>query len=290
MNLEMVFHRGERDKPLVIFIHGMGMNVKAWSEPSKARILGGKYPLRVLLDGHEELETTFTDLKKLGFHVLSWTQSRPVGPMQIAVNELKELIKKYHRYYANGIILIGHSRGGLLARKYLEKETAPVRGLITLATPHRGTSMARLAVYASPITSALDLLLKGFNKKDVDSALQRVLGFFCSSGLKDLLPDSEFFSNLKDKKLEGTVYISIGGTKPDLLKAISISLPKLMSKVIPEKILPEEMREDYGDGLVSAASSVLPYTDEHINFPVNHASILVDGEVREYILKKISLI
>ncbi len=290
MKLETVFHRGENDRPLTIYIHGMGMNVKAWSEPSEARILGGKYPLSILLGGQGELETTFVDLKRLGFHVLSWTQSRPVGPIQIAVNELKEFIKKYHKYSANGIILIGHSRGGLIARKYLLESTMPLKGLITLATPHHGTSTAKWAVYLSPITSMLYNLSKGFSKKEVDSALQKVLGFFCSSGLKELLPDSEFLSNLKDKKREGTVYISIGGTNPDLLRAVSISLPKLVSKVIPEKILPEEMREDYGDGLVSAASSMLPYADEHMNFPVNHASILIDGEVREYILKKIKLI
>ncbi len=286
MKLETVFHKGKKNKPLAIFIHGMGMNLKVWSEPSAARILGGKYPLRVLLDStYTEFETTFDDLKRLGFHLLSWTQSRPVGPIQIAVNELKELITQYKKYSTSGIILICHSRGGLIARKYLEQNTAPARGLITLVTPHHGTSMAKWAVYMSPITLTLDHLLKGFSKKEVDSAFQKVIGFLNSSGLRELLPDSNFFSNLKDKKQEGAVHISIGGTNPDLLKAISISLPKLMSVVIPEKIIPAEMKEGYGDGLVSAVSSVLPYADEHVNFPVNHASVLIDNEVRKYILK-----
>ena len=147
--------------------------------------------------------------------------------------------------------------------------------------------MARWALYLSPVTSALNGLLKNFSKKDLDSAFQRVLGFLSSSGLKELLPGSNFYSGLKDKKQEGIKYISIGGTNPDLLRAVSVSLPELVSKIIPGKIIPKEMREGCGDGLVSAASSVLPHADEHLDFPVNHASVLFYRKVRDYIIKSV---
>ena len=61
----------------------------------------------------------------------------------------------------------------------------------------------------------------------------------------------------------------------------------MVSKIIPGKIIPKEMREGCGDGLVSAASSVLPNADEHLNFPVNHASVLFDKRVRDYILRSV---
>ncbi|MGC2062596.1 MAG: alpha/beta fold hydrolase [Thermodesulfovibrionales bacterium] len=287
MQLEMIFHKGEDRRPLAVFIHGMGMNMKAWSNPSEAKILGGKYPLRVLLYGGNELVTSFEDLRGLGFSLLSWTQSRPVGPMHIAVAELEGLIGQHSSYTGNGIIFICHSRGGLIARKYLENHQRTARGLITLATPHHGTSMARWPAYVSPLTSLLYQLVKGFSKNEIDSVFQRILGFLSSSGLRELLPESKFYAELKDIKQEGVLYISIGGTNPDLLRPILPSIPDLLSKVVPERIIPGEMREGFGDGLVTSASSRLSYADEHRDFPVNHASILFDRSVRDFIAESV---
>jgi pimeloyl-ACP methyl ester carboxylesterase len=282
---EIVFHEGERSKPLIVFIHGMGMNVGVWSEPSQARILGGRYPLRVLLGERTgKLETSFADLRARGYHVLSWSQIRPVGPVEAAVSELRGLMGAFSKFTGNGTIFVCHSRGGLIARKHLELQGDSARGLITLATPHHGTSMARWAAYVSPLTAAASRVLTGLSRKEVDSALRRILGFLGSSGLRELLPDSQFFGELGDARLEGVGYVSAGGTNPDLLRAVSVSLPGILSALVPEIIVPEEMREGLGDGLVSASSSVLPYGDRHRNFHVNHASILCDDEVRGYII------
>jgi pimeloyl-ACP methyl ester carboxylesterase len=287
MKLEMIFHQGEDRRPLAVFIHGMGMNMKTWSNPSEAKILGGKYPLRVLLYGGNELVTSFEDLRGQGFSLLSWTQSRPVGPMYIAVEELEGLIRQHAASTGNGVLFICHSRGGLIARKYLEKHQGTARGLITLATPHHGTSMARWPAYISPLTTLLYQFARGFSKSEIDSAFQRILGFLSSSGLRELLPESKFYAELKDAKQEGVRYISIGGTNPDLLRPILPSIPDLLSRVVPERIIPGEMREGFGDGLVTAASSRLPYADEHRDFPVNHASILFDRSVRDYIAEAV---
>jgi pimeloyl-ACP methyl ester carboxylesterase len=285
---EIVFHEGERQKPLVVFIHGMGMNVRVWSEPSEARILGGKYPLRVLLgECTGKLETSFADLKARGYHLLSWSQTRPVGPVAAAVAELGGLMEAYRKFSGNGTIFVCHSRGGLIARKYLESQSASVRGLITLATPHHGTSMARWAAYVSPLTGVANRVLTGLGKKEVDSALRRILGFLGSSGLRELLPDSRFLRELSDTRLKWVGYVSAGGTNPDLLRAVSVSLPGILSAVVPEIIIPEEMREGRGDGLVSASSSVLPCGDSHRNFHVNHGSILCDAGVRRYVLESV---
>ena len=87
MKSEIFYSEGHREKPLVIFVHGMGMNAAMWAEPAVARILGGKYPLSVLL-GDVEMRTSFHDLKALGFPVLAWSQKRPAGPALLAVEEL----------------------------------------------------------------------------------------------------------------------------------------------------------------------------------------------------------
>jgi hypothetical protein len=92
---------------------------------------------------------------------------------------------------------------------------------------------------------------------------------------------------LSDTRLKGVGYISAGGTNPDLLRAVSVSLPGILSAVLPEIIIPEEMREGLGDGLVSASSSVLPDGDSHRNFHVNHGSVLCDPGVRKYVLESV---
>jgi pimeloyl-ACP methyl ester carboxylesterase len=287
MKRETAFHDGERGRPLLIFIHGMGMNVKAWSEPPKAMIIGGNYPLKALLRPGDEMETSFGDMRRRGYPVLSWTQSRPVGPMQIAVEELQGLTGEYRDHARYGIVLIGHSRGGLIGRKYLEESDPSVRGLLTLASPHRGTSMARWAVALAPVSSVLKRVIQGVSKEEVDSAFPRVLSFLTSSGLRELLPDSKFFLHLQDKKIEGLKYISAGGTNPNLLDAISASLTEMIVRVLPDQLVPEEMRPGCGDGLVSAASARLPYADEHRDFSVNHAAILFDKDVRSFVVRSV---
>ncbi len=206
-------------------------------------------------------------------------------PVHYAVQELRHLMEDHAAHARNGILFICHSPGGLVARKYPETWPTPVRSLITMATPHHSTSMARWPVYVSPLTSLLYQVLKGFSKGQIDLVLERVLGFLSSSGLRELLPESHYYSGLKDSKQGGTRYISIGDTNPDLLKPVLPSLPELLSRVVPDIIVPAEMREGYGDGLVRTASSRLSYSNEHRNFPVNHASVLFDRAVRHYIVK-----
>ena len=50
MKNEIFYFEGDRAKPLVIFIHGMGMDANMWAKPALARVLGGKYPLSVLIE------------------------------------------------------------------------------------------------------------------------------------------------------------------------------------------------------------------------------------------------
>ncbi len=286
---EEIFFKGKKGLPLLVFIHGMGMNASAWADPAKARVLGGTYPLSVLFRGGDtELLTSFQDLKALGYNILTWTQSRPAGPIHIAVSELRRLLKEYRTHAADGIIFICHSRGGLIARKYLEEGDLSAKALITLATPHRGTTMARWAAFFQPFTSALDTLLRGFSRKDVDSAFGRIIAFLGSSGLRELLPGSGFYRDLHDRRSEGSLYISVGGTDPDLLGPVGLPIAEFMSRLVPGRIIPEELREGQGDGLVSAASAVLPHADEHRDFHKNHVVMLFDKEVREYVAKKVA--
>jgi pimeloyl-ACP methyl ester carboxylesterase len=283
---EIIIIEGQRDRPLIVFVNGMGMDINIWEDPSATKVLGGAYPLKSLLKGIDtDMRTSFMDLRDLGCPVLLWNQTRPAGPIEIAANELREHINEHRKYAGKGIVLIAHSRGGLVARKYLETGNELIRGVITLASPNHGTTMAKWAAYIAPVASLLGEMLKDIRKEDVNPALRKVLRFLSGKGIRELLPGSDFFAHLKDRKHEGTRYVSIGGTDPDLVRIGGVSLSGLVSKAIPGRMLPKELKDGYGDGMVSAASSVLPYADEHYNFHVNHASILFDREVRALIIK-----
>jgi pimeloyl-ACP methyl ester carboxylesterase len=291
MKPERLYYGGERGRPLILFIHGMGMDAGIWSKPAEARVLGGLYPLGVLFNNAcDGMITSFADLKERGYPVLAWSQSRPAGPVEAAVEELSALVDEYKDHSSEGIILIGHSRGGLVARKYLEGESAGIRGIMTLASPHRGTSLARLAGYAAPAAALLDRVLENYTKKDLSVALQRVCRFLGSRGLKELLPGSPFLEALSPVKRTGVRYFSAGGTDPDMFRIRSFSLSEFAAKIVPSKLLPDELRRGLGDGLVAAASAVMPQAEEHRDFAVHHVSILFDREVRDYVADSVETI
>lgn len=338
MNIDIVFHKGNNEKPAVIFIHGLGMDKKIWENPSESRILGGSLPINTLLSqkpvkkdfGYSRkkpaisfpgittgirphnLKTSFDDMKLKGYSVVTWSQKRPVGPIDVAVSELTEIIDFTNKWNKNGIILVGHSRGGLIARKYLMHADKRVKGLITISTPHRGSSIAKLAVYISPLVSIISPLFPYSNNMGIfKKIVKRIIDFLESTAIRELLPDSDFFKSLNDKKIEGVYYMTIGGTSPLLFslyrwkwKSVMegsdkrwllsperiLSIPDIFEKVIPESLYPLELKKGMGDGLVTAESSNIELCNNHYNFPLNHAEVLFDKNVRKIIGKAIDSI
>lgn len=283
-----VFYRGRTDKPLVVFIHGMGLDERIWVRPAEARVLGGKYPLTVLMRGAGAgLKTLFESCREQGFTVLTWSQRRPVGPIAAAAGELSDLIERHRPYTGNGVILVGHSRGGLVARKYLERKSGVVRGIVTIATPHHGTSLAKWVDYVGPLASVAHRFVGARNEEEARTVLQRIVGFLVSTGVRELYPRSPFFAELRDGLREGIRSVSVGGTDPHLVKLGPVSLADLMRRIMPSPLVPVELKDGCGDGMVSAESAVLPCGSEHRDFPVNHVTVLFDNEVREYIMNAV---
>ena len=296
MNLETVCHEGNLDKPAIIFIHGLGMDKAIWVNPSNSRILGGMFPLKILLnkipsdERPYNLQTLFDDLRLKEYPVITWSQRRPASPINSAVSELSEIVKIAYNLTKAGVILIGHSRGGLIGRKYLLKKDQSIIGLITISTPHKGSSVARVANYLTPVVSILNPLFPVKDKGTRSFAIKRIFEFLRSRALKELLPESRFLKSMKDGPLDWVNYISVGGTNPTLFNLYNFSFPDIFEKVIPENLYPEELKKGRGDGLVSAESSKIPWSHEHYNFELNHAEILFDEGVRDMLVKAIDRI
>jgi pimeloyl-ACP methyl ester carboxylesterase len=296
MNLETVCYEGNLDKPAIIFIHGLGMDKAIWVNPSNSCILGGMFPLKILLNKRPSderpynLQTLFDDLRLKEYPVITWSQRRPASPINSAVSELSEIVKIAYNLTKAGVILIGHSRGGLIGRKYLLKKDQSIRGLITISTPHKGSSVARVANYLTPVVSILNPLFPIKDKGTRSFAIKRIFEFLRSRALKELLPESRFLKSMKDGPLDWVNYISVGGTNPTLFNLYNFSFPDIFEKVIPENLYPEELKKGRGDGLVSAESSKIPWSHEHYNFELNHAEILFDEDVRDMLVKAIDRI
>ena len=114
--------------------------------------------------------------------------------------------------------------------------------------------------------------------------MYRILTFLSGNGIKEMLPGSHIYKSLSDKRTLGTRIISIGGTNPALMRIGKTSLSSIMSGIMPEKMLPEELQEGKGDVFVSAESAAYPGGDEHQNFYAHHAGLIFDREVRDYII------
>lgn len=291
MKLDIVSCPGSIDKPAIVFIHGLGMNRDIWINPSESRILGGIFPLGKLLgkkiaDRYGKLQTLFDDLKNRNYPVIAWSQKRPAAPIHEALPELEAILNMYGRMTESGVILIGHSRGGLIGRKYLsESNNSLIRGLITISTPHKGSYIARFAGYLSPFASLLNPLFPEGDKGTLFFSVKRILQFLRSRALRELLPDSGFFKSLRDGPIEGICYASAGGTNPTLFELSHYAFPDLLENIIPGNIYPEEIKQGKGDGLVSAESSRLPWCDQHYDVDCNHAEILFDRPLRNILVQ-----
>lgn len=290
MKLDAVFQEGRRDLPACVLIHGLGMDKTIWTAPGESKIVGRLFPLRALVRDTGELETLFHDLQKIGHAVAVWSQSRPVGPASVAVDELSSVVDMVSARGYGSVILIGHSRGGLIARKWLSeaglKKDVHVKALITISSPHAGSTMAKWAAYLTPFASMIRPLLPETETLKLTSSIRRVLNFIESTAVRELLPESDFLGSLGGS-VQGIGYMSAGGFNPTLVKIDGVlSIPGSLEKIFPGR-LPEEMTTGKGDGLVSRRSARLAFADRHEDFDLNHAEMIVDKSARDAVVEYI---
>lgn len=333
MPLDIQLREGNRRKPAVIFIHGLGMDKNIWVNPLKSRILGGTFPLATLLSRKPHpipctqtgrktvryrqqfslgnppvrVQTLFDDFSKDNYPVITWTQQRPASSIDNAVEELKTIVRIAWTLTENGIVLIGHSRGGLIGRTYTEQNDPSIKSLVTLATPHHGSSVAMIAKYISPFVKLISPFFPEKERGSFSCAARKIIDFLKSEALTELFPKSEYYRMLHDNPTGDVSYLTIAGTDPTLFSVYRwrevennnkhsgsllvpdelFSIPSIFRKIIPSDIYPEELRQGHGDGLVSESSSSFPWDHEHYTFELNHAELLFDKIVRDTVLKNI---
>ena len=312
MKLSLKLHAGKAEMPVVLLIHGLGMNNYFWVDPEKCFVLGGLAPLTIFLsDRLDKSDNTisfgrvdpnirglWSCLKSCGFSLASWTQSQPLGPIQIAIEELRTALAAVRNKWPDKTIyLLGLSRGGLIARRFLLYENAgDIEGLITICSPHSGTGMAKFSYFLKPAGLLLEKIMPNKSKAALTKALSRLAVFFQSPAISELTPESEFMASLQSALPKEMRKLSFGGTSPALFQVVArlpggnhkvLRFPDLLSGVIPSGHLPLELTPGLGDALVSAESAKLSGGDHH-NFPDNHVKAAYDTKIHGIILDFLS--
>lgn len=261
---------GRVDAPIVVLLHGIGGNARHWSDPVSlnpndtwlfdlsASPADGRGIVSSPPYGAGSVTPWGQFLADNGISHVNWSQGRPDDPLEFAVNEATAVLGALEaRVYAPNaqdpaagdalppLILLCHSRGGLVARAALKRLGAGgvphLRKVITLSTPHHGSYMPRLANdYNTSLSSALDFsalgqglpgplrrvvtgridpLLTGLANR-VREALLHSFGTLAQGpGFDELDPGSATLVSLAEGEtpLPGVGYYGFGGANPTFI-------------------------------------------------------------------------
>jgi len=306
MRLDLTIHQGSEGKPVIIFIHGFAVDKEIWINPLETKVFAKNIPLKYLSARRpaatsarqkkiittgvipERVDGLWSRLGKEGYTLVCWSQRRPVGPIHVAVEELAEVMDRIQELFPERpVAFIGHSRGGLVARKFMERKNSRIKALITIASPHAGSSLSKVGKYLSPLQASVKNILPKETHGTVARTLKRVHDLIEGNALKELMPGSDFFRRLKDSPSKAIEYISFGGEKTELVNIYRwekrdgkmypkkvMTVPDSLLKFLPEFAVPDELRPGKGDIMVTAKSAVLPWASEHYNLKANHFTIL----------------
>ncbi len=316
MELDVTIHKGSGDKPIVIFIHGLAVDKNFWIDPYDTKVLGKSVPMRVFAStrpGPKPPQRTqqFTIgtipgkimnlwllLKEQNFNLLCWSQRRPAGPIHSSVDELDSIMKLSGRIFpGKHVVFVCHSRGGLVARKFMEKKRRRVKALVTIATPHQGSSLSLISKHLSPLAGFLRGVLPDETHGSLAEVVKKTAELLQGKALKELMPGSDFIRNLNDRPYGNVKYLSFGGRKTALLTFYRwkkhdekmcpvpvLTIPDSLTNFLPASVIPDEIIPCKGDFMVTTKSSVLPWAAAHYNVSANHISITWSRKVKTSVL------
>jgi pimeloyl-ACP methyl ester carboxylesterase len=317
----------------IVLIHGMGMTEKSWIDPYAESMAGGALPFDYVLTDldhppdscglnrglfHSFCPSTalrllpsrplplWGVLSKSGWGLVTWTQRDSLGPLGVAVDELKRIMECFSS--GDRVVFLGHSRGGLIARKFLQ-ERAPgwekVKAAILLGSPNRGSGIAELTRKTRPLfmfpgfgrmASFVNRGIAGRILENVINYLQDSLG---KSAIQELCPGSPLMAAMKSGEQEesrhGIPYFNFAGTSTTYVRLYRILNREPLRTVQAFSLFdgmenfiwgfgPSELQQGRGDGMVSAEKAFLPFARENQRVPINHAQFLIDAEIRKKIL------
>lgn len=259
----------------------------------------------------DELRSFWQILAEKGYSIFTWNQRYPNGSIRYGLEELEAIFRMVSSQpFTRDIIFLCHSRGGLLARTFFQSMPPlieKVKGLIMLGTPNHGSMLATFAEKFSRFRILPHFFLLArrffpsyFQDKRVVQELMNYIGrwidFLKSDAVSELKFNSPFIMSLKQgesvEKRLNIPYHHIVGTRSQYDKIyfspedgdFIIEIPFMYEK-IPDLLLPWELVEGKGDGLVAVYRARLGFEKSFEEKNVNHSELLVDREIQKRVLE-----
>ncbi len=218
------------------------------------------------------------------------------GPLADSARHLSQALKEWNSKRPNQrIVLVAHSMGGLVARYCLEKPSLTpgnVSALVTLGTPHRGSSLARY----HPLLELIKHTSEGLD------SLRRLTRDGMGEAADDLMPGSNFLKTLETFQRPPDVrYYVAAGSRSFLSNAERLSILRSLREERPgnggssAQIADEltrllespELSDGLGDGVVSLQSALFRPNDGERVFRRNHVELMrisgANDEVLEWL-------
>lgn len=327
--------KGTRQAPPIVLVHGHATTLGVWTDPYHGSLGEGLIPFDFSLTDcdHRPQGTYFPEwrfknvcfatplrltpdpppcywdtLRSEGYSLLTWTQGHPNGKIDLAVKELEVVLRLAEETFGTPrVVVLVHSRGGLVTRRLLQTRPETARrlvGLIMLSTPNHGSKVATLSRNASRLLPFLgrilgDKVLAKTSEDFRESAFKyagSLLAFFQGEAIRELRPRGRFMREMADGiKLEkslGVPYYLFAGhdnrhnrlylirdrEKGDLVELLCV-LDGMWNFAMPS-----EIKDDQGDGLVAVKRAVLGWERRRKLFRANHASILIHRDAQRAVL------
>lgn len=185
-------------------------------------------------------EGVFNTLMRDGYEVLTYSQQDATGEIDISVKELEIIIKAIKKIFGNRrLVLVGHSRGGICIRRYLDLYTnSEVEKIITLSTPHGGSQFTNIKILKEP---AKLILNKASVKSIWDASGNRAVR---DLAYEQMVPNSEFLLNLNDRqKTKDIEYITVGGTNAQFAHVYTWSATRKITKSLMTDIFSYQIKD-----------------------------------------------
>ena len=253
--------RVERDKPMVVLVHGLDCNRSNW------------FPMADLLIGE-------------GYQVAYFTYPSD-GPLEESAAMLARELRATRETFPNTPMhIIAHSMGGLVARRYVEGDAyaGGVGTLILIGTPNLGS---RWATYRWVLEMEEHYALWRHEKSW--SPTWMITDGLGEAG-RDLKPTSTFLRALNDRpRRDGVAYTVIAGAQHPFYPMVGNAIGAT-TKIIPDRASKwwgfrhteaalnrgaEKMRRKTGssDGPVSVKRTKLAGVDDFVVLPADHAAL-----------------
>ncbi len=226
-------------------------------------------------------------------------------PIARSAEALAEAMESLHAVGVRRVDVVAHSMGGLVTRDVLTRasiyagqagETAklPAVGrVIMIATPHRGSALARVRFLAE----AREHFERWIGSEGKDP--HALLGFLKDGSGEagtDLLPDSAFLRDLNARPLPTAVkFTSIVGVIGcvacdefnELLDLPLISQALGQQEVQRLKVQLMAFSDSLGDGIVSVESTAIPGVDDVVKLDANHRFLIRRPDIEQSIRRAV---